>query len=240
MNINIEKIQASFTSFLFVCVLILVGIAIFLFIFRKKIKRLAIPSVYLITGAVKTFKTGLSVWLALKTITKNKIAYYFGKLIWIICKHTTEGYYEYAPKLYTNIPLRIKHCRLTYQMVYRQVRVPNKSVFLIDEASLFADAMTFKDQRINDRITLFFKLFGHYTHGGTCIVNTQAVSDMHYAFRRAMGRYLYIYDNQRFPFITLVRGREMIASDDTGMVNQVNSDLEESMRWVFVPFFVSP
>lgn len=238
MNISIEKFKSTFTTGFIILAIVVVIVLVLLFIFRKKIKRVSIPNVYLITGAVKTCKTASSVWFAWLTYIKNLIGYKLGKVLWIICKHTKEGYYEYAPMFYTNIPVKFKHNRLTFDIIMRKKRIPNKSVVLIDEGSLLADCMNFRDTFVNDSLTLFFKLFAHYTHGGTCIVNTQAVSDMHYAFRRAMGRYLYLYDNNRFPFFTVVRARELVASDDTGLVNQVASDLEESMRWVFVPFFV--
>lgn len=211
--------------------IIVVGIIAFIFI-RRKMKKLLLPNVYLITGAVKTGKSALSVTLAIRTYRKNVILWYFGKVFYWLRYHTCNGYRE-KPMLYSNIPLATMHNRLTKDIIMRKCRVPKKSVMLIDEASLFADSQLIKDKEINDNLTLFCKLYGHMTYGGTLIFNSQSMSDLHYAIKRVCGRYLYIYSSVKYPFITIASVREMVYSDDTSMVNDVSQDLELSMRKMF-------
>lgn len=208
--------------------LIVVGIIAFVFI-RRKLKKLLLPNVYLITGAVKTGKSALSVHLGIKTYRGNVFKWYLGKGFYWLRYHTTSGYPE-KPMLYSNIPLATMHNRLTTDIIMRNVRIPKKSVVIIDEASLFADSQLIKDKDINDNLTMFCKLYGHETYGGTLIFNSQSMSDLHYSIKRVCGRYLYIYNSQKYPFITIAKVREMVYSDDTSMVNDVSQDLELSMR----------
>lgn len=211
-------------------VLALVGVGIIAFIFiRKKLKKLLLPNVYLITGAVKTGKSALSVHLGIKTYRSNLFKWYVGKCVYWLRYHSCAGYPE-KPMLYSNIPLATTHNRLTTDIIMRKVRIPKKSVIIIDEASLFADSQLIKDKTINDNLTMFCKLYGHETYGGTLIFNSQSMSDLHYAIKRVCGRYLYIYNSQKYPFITIAKVREMVYSDDTSMVNDVSQDLELSMR----------
>lgn len=211
--------------------IIVVAIIVFIFI-RRKMKKLLLPNVYLITGAVKTGKSALTVSLGIRTYRKNVFAWYLGKGIYWLRYHTFSGYRE-KPMLYSNIPLATMHNRLTVDIIQRKVRIPKKSVVIIDEASLFADSQLIKDKDINDNLTLFCKLYGHMTYGGTLIFNSQSMSDLHYAIKRVCGRYLYIYSSVKYPFITIASVREMVYSDDTSMVNDVSQDLELSMRKMF-------
>lgn len=217
---------------LFLLILLCVGLIILFFVLRKKLKKLVMPNVYLITGAVKTGKSALSVTLAMRTYRKNVVAWWFGKYLFWLRYHTFSGYPE-KPMLYSNIPLATMHNRLTTDIIYRKVRIPKKSVVLIDEASLFADSQLIKNKDINNALTLFCKLYGHLTYGGTMIFNSQTMSDLHYAIKRVCGRYLYIYQSTKWPFITTVKVREMVYSDDTSVVNDVTQDLEMSMRTMF-------
>lgn len=215
-------------------IFIFIGVVILLVWLTRKMKRLKLPNVYLITGAVKTGKSALSVSLAVKTYRKNVVRWVIGKYIYWLRYHSFSGYPE-KPMLYSNIPLATMHNRLTKDIIFRRVRMPKKSVVLIDEASLFADSQLFKDVEINNALTMFCKLFGHETFGGTMIFNSQCVSDLHYAIKRINGRYLYIYNSNKYPFITVASVREMVYSDDTSVVNDVSEDAELSMRkmWFF-------
>lgn len=215
----------------FLILAIIVGAIILLFFIRKKLKILKLPNVFLITGAVKTGKSALSVHLGIKQYRKNVFAWWFGKGIYWLRYHTLSDYPE-KPMLYSNIPLATQHNRLTKEIIFRQVRIPKKSVVIIDEASLFADSQLIKNKDINNALTLFSKLFGHSTYGGTLIYNSQCISDLHYAIKRACGRYLYIYQSNKYPFITIAKVREMVYSDDTSVVNDVSQDLEMSMRTI--------
>lgn len=214
---------------IFLLIAIIVGVIILLVFLRRKLKILKLPNVFLITGAVKTGKSALSVHLGIKQYRKNVFKWWLGKGFYWLRYHTLNDY-PLKPMLYSNIPLGTMHNRLTKEIIYRQVKIPKKSVVIIDEASLFADSQLIKDKNINNALTLFSKLFGHETYGGMLIYNSQAISDLHYAIKRACGRYIYIYESTKYPFITIAKVREMVYSDDTSVVNDVSQDLELSMR----------
>ena len=200
----------------------------------KHAKKLKISNVYFVSGAVKTGKSFVSVALAVKTYKKNLLRYYISLPIrLLICKWRKEKFDKkiYKPMLYSNIPLRfVKHNRFTKDILLRNVRIPNKSVVLLDETSLLADSMLFKDNKINNELMLFFKLFGHYSHGGTCVCNSQTIADNHFSLKRSIGRYLYVYNRAKFPFFTRIKGVEQIYSDDTTSTNVLTGDLEDNQK----------
>lgn len=216
-------------------ILVLVIALVFLFVWLRKVKRLKISNVYFISGAVKTGKTYVSVALAVKTYRKNLLRYY---LTYPLLKlknfrnHFIVDKDIYKPRLYSNIKLRyVKFNIFTKDMLLRRVRIPNKSVVLLDETSLLADSMLFKDKSINDNLLLFYKLFGHYSHGGTLIANSQAISDNHYSLKRAMGRYLYVFNRVKWPFVSVVKGVELVYSDDNPqLTSMLVGDLEDNIK----------
>lgn len=219
--------NTKFLSFLLIIVLSLVVY----FWIRKKIKVLNVPNVFLISGAVKTGKTLLSVHLAKKEYKRNLRAWYirffFSKLFRLEV--------DEKPMLYTNIPLaRVQFNLLTMDIILQKKRIPNKSVVLIDEASLLADSTLCKDKNINNKLMRFVKLFAHYSHGGKLIIDTQSISDLHFSFKRCMNNYLYIYSRVKYPFITIMKVREMLYSDDGSLMNNSNEDIELSMRKIII------
>lgn len=215
----------------FILLLIVVAIVVVILI-RRKIKVLKVPSVYLITGAVKTGKTLLSVHLAKKEYRKAVIGWFFRRIIAFILHREIPK----KPMLYSNIPLRwIRFNKFTYDILMRKVRIPDKSVVLLDEASLIADSMLFQDKNINNQLMLFLKLFGHFSHGGKVLINTQALSDLHFSFKRCLNNYCYIYSSVKVPFVTIMKVREMMYSDDKNNITNIyNDDLELSMRTMII------
>lgn len=215
--------------FLIVCIVLAIVVIIFI---RRKIKVLKIPSVYLITGAVKTGKTFLSVHFAIKRYRKAVFNWHIQRFICAIMRRPLPD----RPMLYSNIPLRwIRFNKFSYNILLRKVRIPAKSVVLLDEASLIADSMLFKDKDINNRLMLFIKLFGHYSHGGNLIINTQSISDLHFSFKRCINSYCFIYAGTRIPFFTIMKVREMMYSDEKNNIQNVyNDDLELSMRTLLI------
>ena len=218
-------------------ILLIVAVLVLVWWF-KHAKKLKISNVYFISGAVKTGKSFVSVALAVKTYKRNLLKYYLSiPILYIVHKfkkdtrHKKFSVSEYKPMLYSNIPLRfIKHNRFTDDILLRRVRIPNKSVVLLDETSLIADSMLYKNDEINANLMLFFKLFGHYSHGGTCICNSQTISDNHFSLKRSMGRYLYVYNRVKFPFFTRVKGVEQVYSDDNSTSNVLVGDIEDSQK----------
>ena len=208
--------------------LLLITLILVIFIIKIKMKLLKIDCITLIDGGVKTGKSFLSVKIAIseykKALFKESFKNLFRKE-----KHV-------LPHLYTNIRLRgVKFSLLTKDIVLRQVRIPDKSVCLIDECSLLADSMLYKDTITNEKLMLFCKLFGHYSHGGKLIINTQCIGDLHFAFKRSLARYYWIYHRIKLPFITILKIRELMYSDDNqAVVNTVNSDVENDLKTLIV------
>ena len=212
--------------------LLIVGVAIAIIFIRKRIKTLKIPSVYLITGAVKTGKSFLSVHIAIKEYRKEVFKWYFRRFGAFILRRPK----PMKPMLYSNIRLRwVKFNKISLNIIERKVRIPDKSIVLLDEASLIADSMLYKDKTLNDKLMLFVKLFGHYSHGGKLIINTQSLSDLHYSFKRCINSYCFIYSSVKVPFFTIMKVREMMYSDDKNNITNIyDDDLELSMRTLLV------
>lgn len=214
---------------LFLILALIVGGIILFFFLRRKFKRLVLPNVFLVDGAPKTGKSALCLTLCHRKYVGNVIKWHIGKVIYYLRYHNLSNYPQ-KPMFYTNIPVGFTHNPLTKEIIYLEVQMPPKSVVFIDEASLFADSQLIKDRKLNNKLTLFCKLFGHLSRGGTMGINTQQVADLHYSFKRVLGRYLYIYQTTKYPFISISQVREMMYSDDTSIVNDINEDAELSMR----------
>lgn len=214
--------------------LLVVAALVVIHFIKKRIKMLNVPNVFLISGAVKTGKTLLSVHLAKKEYRRNvrnwHIKCFFLKLL-----GKKKDELPLRPMLYSNIPLaRVKFNVLTMKIILQKVRIPDKSVVLIDEASLLADSTLWNDKYINNKLMRFVKLFAHYSHGGKLIIDTQSISDLHFSFKRCMNNYLYIYSRTKFPFITIMKVREMLYSEDGSLTNNSNQDIELSMRTIII------
>lgn len=217
--------------------LYLIGIAViafllWFFILRKfKVPKLAAISMF--TGGVKTGKSAVSLYFAVKTYKRRRRAWRFRCFI---AKFFRKEKPE-EPLFYSNIPLRyIKYCPLTKEHLLRKVRFNFGSVVFIDEAALVADSRLAinKDLKINNDLLLFFKLFGHETHGGTMIINSQAITDMHVALRRCCSSYFYIHHLGSLPFIRIPCLREERFSEDGAVLNSYDNDVEDSLKKVLM------
>lgn len=231
--------------------LILVALGVFLlWFFIFKVKHLKTPDVYMVDGGVKTGKSLVTVMLAVKQYRRNcikvaifnffrRIVNFFKKLF----KKEQKAPLE-KPMLYSNMPLyRVKYNALSMDVLLWNVRIPHKSVVLIDEATLLADSMTGmvgnKDNKkrfdeINETLTLFLKTFGHQTHGGACFYNSQQVVDLHFAFKRCTSTYLFVAKNRKFPFFCLLDVRELVHDESGDVVNTVEKDVDVDNRPLFV------
>lgn len=210
-------------------ILIFAIIFILLFIYFKYFKVYKIGNVVLITGEVKTGKSALSVKCALQKYRSTLLLYRIKK--YIFHKRNIE-----KPILVSNIPLKVNYTPFTKDILLRNVRLPYRSVCLIDEASLLADSMLYKNDDINEKLMLFIKLWGHYTRNGVLIINTQAIGDLHFALKRCIGRVLYIHSKKRLPFISIFKVRELKYSDDLGLQtnNTINTDLENDLKCILI------
>lgn len=211
---------------------IVVGISFLCVKIASKFKVPKIPCVALITGGVKSGKSTLSVYLAIQTYNRVhrrwKIRSFFQTLLH---KKVDE-----EPLLYSNIPLAVPYVPISLELLQRKVRPRYASVAYVNEASLVADQMLFKNDELNERLTLFNKLFGHETCGGVLIYDTQCVHDVHYSVKRSLSSYIYVHHlEKRLPFFLVAQVREERYSDDTGVVNSYNEDVENSLKKVLIP-----
>lgn len=222
-------------------VIIFILIAIAIFFINKFLSRFKFPKVGAIAvfvGGVKSGKSAVSVGCALsnyrRVLRQWRFSCFFCKLFNAFRKNKLEC--PEKPLLYSSIPLSgVDYVPLTRAHLLRQVRFNFKSIVLLDEASLIADSQLIKDKEINTQLLLFFKLFGHETHGGKCIVNTHCITDLHYALKRTTSQYFYLHHLSKYiPFVTLAYMREERYSEDGATVNNYDNDVEDSMKRVLM------
>lgn len=230
----------------------LIALAVFLsWFFIFKVKHLKTPDVFLVDGGVKTGKSLLSVCLVVRQYRKNLLRYFVGNfflkgfnLLLKLFKRKPKKLIE-RPMLYSNMPLyKVKYNYLSLDILCCRVRVPHKSVFLLDEASLIADSMTalsktMKEKEIvdyiNEKLTIFLKVYvSHGSHGGFCVYNSQNIVDLHFAFRRNTSTYLYITKNRKFPFFVLLNCRELMHDEGNDVRNVYDKDVDELDKPLFL------
>lgn len=224
----------------YVVYFILIAIAIF-FIrkFLSKFKYPKIGAVAVFVGGVKSGKSGVSVGCALsnyRSVRRSwKIKCAFINFINFFRRNKIELPEE--PLFYSSIPLRgVSFVPLTRDHLLRKLRFNYKSVVFIDEASLIADSQLIKNVDINTELLLFFKLFGHETHGGKCILNSHCITDLHYALKRTVSQYFYMHhlSPSFIPFVSIAYMREERYSDDGSATNIYDDDLEYSLKRVLM------
>jgi len=201
-------------------------------LYYKFFKNIMVGAIIVITGGIKTGKSSLSVYLAKQNyysaLFQYKIKKFFIDLFKI--KSNLE-----MPMFYSNVPIKIKNfCKLKKEHLLRQERFNYKSVVYIQEASLLADSQLIRIPDLNNQLLLFFKLFGHMTKGGKCIMDSQCCQDLHYSIKRILSNYLYINSCTKMPFFLILKVREMMYSEDN-TINVFNEDVTETMKTVIVP-----
>lgn len=143
------------------------------------------------------------------------------------------------PMLYSNIPLRrVRMSNLTLDVLLRKVRIPYRSVILIDEMSLVADQFDYKDVNITDALRDFFKLYRHMSKGGTIILNSQSTRDLHTSIKSCLSDYFYLHHRVKFPLFSVIWMQEMAYSadkDGQAIVNARTGDIEDGLKMVLVP-----
>lgn len=223
-----------------ISIIIIVVIVVFLlFIYFKFFKIAKLKNIVFIDGGLGSGKSFYSVSLAIKlhkkALRKWNIQKYFFKFLGLFSKKYKNKQIE-KPLLYSNIKLKnYDHVILTKELLTRDIRFNYKSVVLIDEFSLFADQQLYKNQDLNEKLQLFFKLFRHETQGGYMIVNSQSINDCHYSFKYILNDYFYIHHRLKLPFFSLLAIRENIYSADNGnVVNSSCEDIESTLKKVLV------
>lgn len=220
-------------------IIIVVIVAFLLFIYFKFFKIPKLKNVIFIDGGLGCGKSFYSVSLAIKlhkkALRKWNIEKYFCKFLGLFSKKYKNKEVE-KPLLYSNIKLKnYEHVILTKDLLTRDIRFNYKSILLIDEFSLFADQQLYKNQDLNEKLQLFFKLFRHETKGGYMVVNSQSINDCHYSFKYILNDYFYIHHRIKLPFISILAIRENVYCADNGnVVNISNDDVESTLKKVIV------
>ena len=216
-----------------ILILGITALAFFLYFqFKKKFKFPKITCLAVFTGQVKVGKSGVSLACAL---AQYRCVHFYWRISCFFCKLFKRDLPE-EPLLYSNIPLAgVKYHDLTRDHILRKVRFNFGSVVFVDEASLLADCYLSKsDPELSVELLKFFKLFGHETHSGYCIFNSQAISDLHIALRKCTSQYFFIHETSSkfFPFVSYCKLREERYSEDGSTVNTYSSDVEDSLKTV--------
>lgn len=221
---------------MFWIICLILGIFILWFLI-KKVKFIKVGTINLITGGVKTGKSMLTVYLAIKeyrkVLRKWKVKCLFLRIGNKFRRKKVE--LPEKPLLYSNTPLNTECYKITKDLLLRKTRAPYKSVFYFDEAALVSDAMDFKDKHRNECIDLFNKLFGHATRGGTLFYDTQNIADNHKGIRRNIATYINIMQTIKIPFFVLMRTREQTYDETGNTVNVNTDDIENTGKFVIIP-----
>lgn len=216
----------------YVIYFIIIAVAIF-FVhkFLNRFKYSKVGSFALVTGGVKTGKSTFSVGLVLREYKSRvravKIKNFFRK---IFNRELKE-----LPLIYSNVPLACPYVQITRDMLLRKKRLVYGSVCYFQESSLVADSMLYRDGKLNEQLLLFFKLFGHETKGGVCILDTQCVSDNHMSVKRVLSNYFYIHHLTKWiPFFLVAYVREFRYSEDNSVIGVDDKDSEETLKRVII------
>lgn len=218
-------------------------ICIILFFVHKFLSRFKFPkcgAVAVFTGGVKAGKSAVSLAYALSNYRRIHrgwtIRCFFIRIINFFRGKDNKIQLPEEPFFYSSIKLRyVKYVPLTREHLLRQKRFHFGSVCFIDEASLVADAQLYKDSYINTQLLLFFKLFGHESHGGKCVFNSHCITDLHHALKRTTSEYFYVHHISKYiPFFTLCFMREERYSDDGTTLNNYAEDVEDSLKKVLM------
>ncbi len=212
-------------------------IAVCIFFINKFLSQFKFPkigAVGVFTGGVKSGKSAISLACAYsnykRAVRSWKFTCFFIKIINAFRKDKLSM--PERPLFYSTIPLRnIPYILCTRDYLLRKRRFSYGSVVFIDEASLVADSQLIKDNQINTELLLFFKLFGHETKGGKCIVNTHCITDLHFALKRCTSQYFYIHSLSKYiPFFSICNMREERYSEDGTTLNTYGEDVEDTTK----------
>lgn len=227
-----------------IIILLIIVIVILVIIFKRS-KKLSFDSILMINGSVGSCKSLLSVKIAKNSINKAHAIWWRRKYIWShipFKKHYKE---EEEPLLYSNIPIRSKfYTPLDNAILRREKRMHYHSVMLIDESSLLATSLDYKDKDLSEDLSLFLKLVRHSVKGSyrnllgsypNVIINTQSKNDNHYAFDRTINQVLFLTKTKTIPFFKIVYARDLLLIDS--VVNEFEDDVKESLstRWFMIP-----
>jgi len=235
-------------------VLIVIGVILLWWLYRRNFKQLKCPSVCLITGGVKTGKTLLTSCLAIRDYKSRMFKYRIHKFFHkkstkemplfytnsFICFGKGKSVFNKETGMYENVIVR-KHKYdqniryLSTSDLLREHRFNYGSVIFIQECSLLADNMDYNDKERNVDLSLFQKLIAHETRGGCIYYDTQSILDSHYSIKRVTSTYFFIQKNYNCFLFHLLYVREMINQENG--VNNFIDDVDTTTRKVLIPFW---
>lgn len=230
-------------------IIIIIVIVFILFLFRRS-KKFYFDNVVMLNGSIGSGKTSTGVKIAFNSINKAHSIWWRKKYIYskiFKFKYSPMALKELdeEPLLYSNIPLKHKYYTpLTTDILQRSSRCHYKSVIFIDESSLLATSLDYKDKELSESLTLFLKLVRHSLHGSyrnllgsypNLIITTQSKNDNHFAFDRTLNQVLYIFKSISIPFFKVVWARDLLLIDS--VLNNFDDDIKQSfsIRWFLVP-----
>lgn len=215
-------------------IIIILLIILLLWFIMKNYKQIKMGNLILVTGGVKTGKSTLSCWLVRKKYKEQLIKWWIYNFLQKLFKGKKAKLIE-KPLLYSNVPLKCDYVPLSEDLILRKKRFSYKSVIYIQEASLVADSMTFKDMDFNDRVNYFNKLIGHETHGGYLVYDTQSTSDLHFGIKRNINNYIYIHNCIKWiPFVIVLKLKENRYSYDNSSIETNEKDIEDTMKTLVI------
>ena len=224
-------------------IVILIVILIVLFIIFRRSKKMSFDSIVMINGCVGSGKSLLSVKIACSSI--NKAHGIWWRRTHIYSKIFRKMKNEEEPLLYSNIPVKSKfYVPLDNDILRRKKRMNYHSVMLIDESSLIATSLDYKDKDLSEDLSLFLKLVRHSVRGSyrnllgsypNVVINTQSKNDNHYAFDRCINQVLFLTKSMNIPFFKVVWCRDLLLIDS--VQNEFDDDIKESLatRWYLIP-----
>ena len=219
---------------MFIFIAIAIALIVITIIIFRKLKLIKCGSLCMVTGGVKTGKSTLSVYLAIKNHKKRvfKVKLYNYVMRCIGKKEKIRD----LPLLYSNVPLNYPYSPLTDDLLLQRTRFVYGSVIYCCESSLVADSQLIKDKAINTQLLLFNKLIGHETKGGLLIYDTQCISDVHYSIKRSLSNYFYIHHLRKGLFFLCAYVLEQRYSDDGSVVSVDTKDIEsdEVLQKVYI------
>lgn len=187
----------------------------------------------LVNGGVGSGKTTLCISLAVSSYYRARRRVKVQNFILKLLHKKSKP----MPLLYSNLPIKgIPYVPLTAALLYGDTNFVPRSVVIFTEGSLSASSMDFKTIDY-EKLTKGIKLFRHRTLGGRMFIDTQAVSDLHFVFKRSINSYLWIEKFTRFPFVLCFRLRTMLYQDEQSVQNvssKAHSETQLLFRWSFI------
>lgn len=221
-----------------IIIIAIIVIAI-IYIIKRGLKVPKINALALITGGVKSGKSTLAVRIAIKKYKQNKRGVTIRNFIRKYLFRMKPEEMEEIPLLYSNIPIGRKgkdlYTPLTEDILTRATRPRYKSVIYIGEASLVSNSMNYKNEELNEKQLLFYKLIAHETKGGCVIIDTQCIQDCHYSIKRSISEYIYIHHTIKVPFFIICYVKEYRYSEDNSVIGTENEDIEDTLKKVVIP-----